>query len=99
MPGTRKLSRKDTFEKGKSPGQPSVSEVSVNYVWACFYNSPEKSMHRVSCKLQLPETTISKILHKCLLIILYKFQLAQAPKPEVLASHVIQILPQDPSQD
>jgi hypothetical protein len=63
-----------------------VSDATVDRVRACFQRSPQKSTRRASRELQLPQTTVSKILRKRLLMKPYKLQLVQALKPEDLAA-------------
>jgi hypothetical protein len=48
--------------KGKTPGWASVCDETVDTVCTCFQHSPQKSMHQASCKLQLPQTTIPKMM-------------------------------------
>lgn len=49
--------------KGHS-GRPSVSEEVVDRVRQTFLRSPKKSTRRCSRELQVPQSTVSKILHK-----------------------------------
>jgi hypothetical protein len=81
----KKFDQKGCICKIKSPGWPSVSDATVDRVQACFQRSPQKSTLQASRELQLPQTTISKILRKRLLMKLYKLQLVQALKSEDLA--------------
>jgi transposase len=81
----KKFEQKGCICKGKSPGRPSVSDAAVDRVRACFQRSPQKSTRRASSELQLPQTTVSKILRTRLFMKPYKLQLVQALKPEDLA--------------
>jgi hypothetical protein len=54
-------------------------------LWICFQRSPQKPTRRAIFELQLPQTTVSKILRKHLLMKPYKLQLVHALKPEYLA--------------
>jgi hypothetical protein len=90
-PWYKKFEQKGWICKGKSPGRPHVSDTTVDRVRACFQRSPQKSTRRASRELQLPQTTVSKILHKRLLMKPYKVQLFQALKPEDLADYRLDI--------
>jgi hypothetical protein len=81
----KKFEQKGCICKGKSPGRPSVSDATVERVRACFQRSPQKSTRRAILELHLPQTTVSKILRKHLLMKPYKLQLVEALKPEDLA--------------
>jgi hypothetical protein len=81
----KKFEQEGCICKDKSPGRPSVSDATVDRVRACFQRSPQKSTRRANRELQLPQTTVSKILRKRLLMKPYKLQLVQALKPEDLA--------------
>jgi hypothetical protein len=87
----KKFEHKGCICKDKSPGRPSVSDEAVDRVRACFQRSPQKSTRRASRELQLPQTTISKILRKPLLMKPYKLQLVRALKPEDLADYRLDI--------
>jgi hypothetical protein len=79
----KKFEQKGCICKGKSPGRSSVSDAAVDRVRACFQHSPQKSTHRASRELQLPRTTVPKILLERLLMKPYKLQLVQALKPDL----------------
>jgi hypothetical protein len=81
----KKFEQKGCICKGKRPGPASVSDATVDRVRTCFQRSPQKSTRRTNRKLQLPQTTVSKILRKRLLMSPYKLQLVQALKPKDLA--------------
>jgi hypothetical protein len=49
--------------KGRA-GRPSVTEETVERVRESFIRSPRKSMSRASRELQVPESTVRKILRK-----------------------------------
>jgi hypothetical protein len=87
----KKFEHKMWICKNKRPGRPSVSDATVDRVRACFQCSPHKSTRRASRELQLPQTTVSKILRKRLLMKPYKLQLVQALKPEDLADYRLDI--------
>ncbi|PSN51130.1 hypothetical protein C0J52_21619 [Blattella germanica] len=64
--------------KEKSPGRPRVSEVNVERIQTAFQSSPIKSTRRASQELQLPTTTIWRVLRRRLVMRPYKLQLLQA---------------------
>jgi hypothetical protein len=68
-----------------------LSDATVDRVRTCFQHSSQKSTSRASRELQLPQTTVSKILRKRLLMKPYKLQLVQALKPEDLADYRLDI--------
>jgi transposase len=78
----KKFEQKGCICKNKSPGRPSVSDATMERVRACFQRSPQKSTCRAGRELQLPQTTVFKILRERFLIKPYKLQLVQALKPE-----------------
>ena len=67
--------------KGHS-GRPSISEEVIDAVRQTFPRSPKKSTRRCSRELQVPQSTVSKILRKHLKFFLYKLQLVQKLHPE-----------------
>ncbi|XP_023224893.1 uncharacterized protein LOC111625875 [Centruroides sculpturatus] len=50
--------------KGKSPGRPRVSEENVARIQAAYQRSPSKSTRRASRELQLPKTTVLRVLRR-----------------------------------
>lgn len=64
--------------KGKSPGRPRVSEENVARIQTAFQRSPTKSTRHASRKLQLPTTTIWRVLRRRLVMKPYKLHLLQA---------------------
>ena len=64
--------------KGKSPGSPRVSEDDVARIQAVYKRSPSKSTCRASRELQLPKTTVWRVLRRRLVMKPYKLQLLQA---------------------
>ncbi|PSN53566.1 hypothetical protein C0J52_09183 [Blattella germanica] len=67
--------------KGHS-GRPSVSGEVVNRVRETFLRSPKKSTRRASRELQIPTSTIKKILRTRLRFRPYKLQLVQKLQPQ-----------------
>ena len=53
--------------KGKSSGQPRVSEENVRRIQESFERSPRKSTRRASRKLGIPQTTVWCVLRRRLL--------------------------------
>jgi len=66
--------------KGHS-GRPSVSEQIVDRVRESFLRSPRKSTRRASRELKVPQSTVNKILRKCLRLHPYRLQLVQKLTP------------------
>jgi hypothetical protein len=62
-----------------------VCMATVDHAETFFQRSPQKSSHWVNHESQLPQTAISKILHRHLLMKPYKIQLIQALKLEDVA--------------
>ena len=67
--------------KGKSVGQPRVSEENVQRIRNSFLQSPKKSVRKASRELGMPVMTVWKVLRKCLHMCPYHLQLLQALKP------------------
>ncbi|GBN85451.1 hypothetical protein AVEN_67197-1 [Araneus ventricosus] len=61
-------------------GRPSVSET-VELVGQSFQRSPTKSTRQASCELQIPQTSLLRILHKRLRLHAYKVQIVQDLQP------------------
>lgn len=66
----------------KSPGRPQTSAETVNRIQAAYVRSPKKSTRRASNELQIPQTTVWRILRKRLHFKPYKLQFLQSLKPE-----------------
>ena len=66
----------------KGAGRPQTSEEEIESVRVAYTKSPRKSIRGGSTKLQIPRSTIHKILHKNLQLYAYKVQLLQGLKPE-----------------
>jgi transposase len=76
----RKFEATGCLCKGKSPGRPRVSEENVQRIRQAFLRSPKKSIPKASRELQIPQTTVWKVLRKHLRLKQYKLQLVQALK-------------------
>lgn len=68
--------------KGKSTGRPTVSEANVDRVRASYLRSPKKTVQKASLELQLPKTTVWKVLRKRLNMRPYRLQLVHALMPD-----------------
>jgi hypothetical protein len=76
----RKFETTGCLRKGKSLSRPRVSEENVQRIWQAFLRSPKKSIPKASHELQIPQTTVWKVLLKHLRLKQYKLQLVQALK-------------------
>ena len=63
-------------------GRPRTSEEDIKHIHQTFSHSPTKSIHTASVQLQVPRSTIHKVLHKNLRLYVYKIQLLQELKPD-----------------
>ena len=62
-------------------GQPRTSEENIERVRQAFQRSPMKCIHTATRQLELPRSTVHKVLHKNLRLYAYKVQMLQALKP------------------
>ncbi|GBN21663.1 hypothetical protein AVEN_87055-1, partial [Araneus ventricosus] len=62
-------------------GRPSVSEATVELVRQSLQWSPTKSTRQASHELQIPQTSLVRILHKRLRLQAYKVQIVQDLQP------------------
>lgn len=67
--------------KGKSTGRPRVSDDNVERIRESFQRSPCKSTNRASRELEIPQTTVWRVLRRRLTMKPYRLQLLQALKP------------------
>ena len=58
-------------------GRPGPSAQAIQTVRDAFLRSPKKSVRRASRELQIPKTSVHRILHKQLLFRAYKVQIVQ----------------------
>jgi len=65
----------------KRAERPSLSDIDVTRVNAAFLLSPLMSIRRASLELQIPRSTVRKVLHTCLKMLPYKLQIVQALLP------------------
>ena len=66
----------------KGAGRPQILEEKIESVRVAYTRSPRKSICGASTQLQIPRSTIHKVLHRNLRLYAYKAQLLQALKPE-----------------
>ena len=66
----------------KGAGRLQISEEEIESVRVAYTRSPRKSIRGASTQLQIPHSTIHKVLHRNLRFYAYKVQLLQAFKPE-----------------
>ena len=66
----------------KGAGQPQTSKEKIESVQVAYTRSPRTSICRASTQLQIPHSTIHKLLHRNLQLYAYKVQLLQASTPE-----------------
>ncbi|GBM91196.1 hypothetical protein AVEN_184532-1 [Araneus ventricosus] len=87
-PDTKSIKR--WYEKFKETGsvtdlprsvRPSVSEATVELVRQSFHRSPTKSTRQASRELQIPQTSLVRILHKRLRLHAYKVHIVQDLQP------------------
>jgi len=78
--GTRNLWRRTVLDKERS-GRPRTSEENIDRVSQAFTRSPRKSIRTAARELQLPRSTVHKVLHKNLRLYAYTLQLLQAFEP------------------
>jgi len=69
------------LSKGKTKGRPRVSENNVERIRESFQRSPYKSTNHASGELKIPQTTVWRVLRRCLIMKPYRLQLLQALKP------------------
>ena len=66
----------------KGASRPQISEEEIESVQVAYTRSSRKSIRRASTQLQIPRSTILKVLHRNLRLYAYKEHLLQALKPE-----------------
>lgn len=78
----RRFKETGSVLKRTSSGRPSTSDADVARVQQAFIRSPSKSIRCASRQLQLPTTTVHRVLHKRLKLHAYKVQLLHALQPD-----------------
>ena len=66
----------------KGAGRPQISEEEIEFVQVAYTRNPRKFIRGVCTHLQIPRSTIHKVLHKNLQLFACKVQLLQALKSE-----------------
>ena len=66
----------------KGVGLPQISEPEIESVQVAYTKSPRNSIRGASTQLQIPHSTIHKVLHRNLRLYAYKVQLLKTLKPE-----------------
>ena len=61
--------------------RPGTSEENIEHVRQAFQGSPMKSIRTAARQLELPRSTVHKVLHKNLRLYAYKMQMLQALQP------------------
>ena len=82
-------------------GRPRISEENIEYVRQAFQRSPIKSIRTAARHLELPRSTVHKVLHNNLRLYAYKVQMLQAlqpndmPRRKELAVNILQRISED----
>ncbi|KAG7171884.1 hypothetical protein Hamer_G000814 [Homarus americanus] len=88
-------------EKGKSSGRLSVSDGTVENIPTAFTRSPRKSVKQASRRLQMPKSTVHKVLQNCMKLHAYKVQIVHQlmpddrPKREQFANDILNSIDED----
>ena len=77
----KKFMETGTVFDTRRSGQPRTSEENIERVRQAFQRSPMKSIHTAARQLELPRSTMHKVLHKNLKLYAYKVQMLQALQP------------------
>ena len=64
-------------------GRPRTSEKNIERIRQAFQRSPVKSIRTAARQLELPHSTVHKVLHKNLRLYAYKVQMLQALQPNM----------------
>ena len=64
-------------------GRPRTSEENIERVRQAFQRSSMKSIRTAARQLELPRSTVHKVLHKNLRLYAYKVQMLHSPQPEM----------------
>ena len=68
------------FDAGRS-GRSRTSEENIEHVRQAFHRSPMKSIRTAARQLELPRSTVHKVLHKNSRLQAYKVQMLKALQP------------------
>ena len=77
----KKFMETGTVFDARWSGRPRASEENIERVRQAFQRSPMKSIRTAARQLELPRSTVHKILHKNLRLYAYKVQMLQALQP------------------
>ena len=77
----KKFMETGTVFDTRRSGRPRTSEENIERVRQAFQRSPMKSIHTAARQLELPRSTVHKVLHKNLRLYAYKVQILQALQP------------------
>ena len=77
----KKFMETGTVFDTRRSGRPRTSEENIECVRQAFQCSPMKSIHTAARQLELPHSTVHKVLHKNLRLYAYKAQMLQALQP------------------
>ena len=77
----KKFMETGTVFNTRRSGQPRTSEENIEPVRQAFQCSSMKSIHTAARQLELPCSTVHKVLHKNLRLYAYKVQMLQALQP------------------
>jgi hypothetical protein len=80
----KKFKQTGCLAQQKGAGRPIISDEAVENIRTAFHQSPTKSTRRASLELQIPRSTIQKVLHKNLKLKSYKMKLVQELLPSDL---------------
>lgn len=72
----------ESIQKRTSSRRSSVLEETVQAVQTAFRKSPQKSTRQASRELQVPKSTVHKLVRKCLKLYVSKVQIVQALQPD-----------------
>ena len=82
-------------------GRPRTSEENIEHVRQAFQCSSMKSIYTAARQLELPRSTVHKVLHKNLILYAYKVQMLQAlqpndmPRQKEFAVNILQRISED----
>ena len=77
----KKFMETGTVFDTRRSGQPRTSEENIERVRQAFQRSPMKSIRTAARQVELPHSTVHKVLHKNLRLYAYKVQMLQALQP------------------
>ena len=77
----KKFMETGTVFDTRRSGRPRTYEENIKCVRQAFQRSPMKSIRTAARQLQLPRSTVHKVLHKNLRLYAYKVQMLQALQP------------------